>query len=88
MKKPLHFHKYERRRWPSGKAYYKCMEVGCSHYLTILELAISRESLCWGPGCNRLVTITKEDVAKETWHPMCDSCKKERSERKEEMSRI
>lgn len=86
--KRKHFHKYEKLQWPNGSFYYKCMEPGCPHYLPVAELAIGRESLCWGPDCNKLVVITKEDVQKGVKHPMCDSCKEERAENQEAMRRI
>lgn len=80
--KSKHFHQYEKMQWPSGKLYYKCMLPGCPHYLPTPELAIGRESLCWG-GCNKLVVITKEDIQKEVKKPMCETCRLERLERKE-----
>lgn len=86
--KRKHFHRYERFYWPSHKPYYKCMEPGCGHYLTIAEHVIGRESLCWGPGCNKLVVITKEDVQNEIKHPMCDDCKEERMKSREALSNI
>lgn len=86
--KIIHFHKYERQIWPSGKIFYRCMEPNCSHYLPMATLAIGRESLCWGRGCNNLVLITKEDVAKGIKSPMCDRCKEKRKQIRQELSRI
>ena len=74
--------------WPSGTPFYKCMEPGCPHYLPTAILAVNRESLCWGPHCNNLVTITLEDVNRKLKKPMCDRCKKERLERRKEMEKI
>lgn len=88
MKKALHYHKYERLYWPNGKPFYKCMLVGCKHYLPIADLVINRESICWGPSCNKLVVITKEDVRREVKYPMCTSCKEERAENKEALRNI
>lgn len=89
MKNNTHFHKYERMHWPkSGRPFYKCMMPGCSHYLTTVELAIGRESLCWGPDCNKLVVITKDDVWKKTKKPMCDECKAARQEQREALGKI
>lgn len=87
MPKRDHFHQYERMSWPSGKIFYKCMAVGCSHYLPVPELVIGRESLCWG-SCNRLVVITKEHVQKEIKKPMCDDCRSERKERREALASL
>lgn len=86
-KTPVH-HKYERFYWPNKKPFYKCMVPGCAHYLPMVELAIGRESICWGPGCNRLVTITKEDVQRDLKHPMCEDCRRERQEKREELMKI
>jgi hypothetical protein len=85
MAKSIHYHKYQRLTWPSGKAYYKCMEPNCPHYLPVAELAIGRESLCWGFLCNNLVLITKDDIIRKTQNPMCDECKEKRKERREEL---
>ena len=86
--KPIHFHRYERLYWPNGKPFYKCMEPGCPHYLTVTSLAIGRESLCWGPQCNKLVVISKEDVAREVKKPMCEDCRKERVEQREALKSL
>lgn len=88
IEKPVHYHQYERFFWPSGKPYYKCMTVGCPHFLSVAGAAIGRESLCWGDQCNKLVTITKEDVLRQVKRPMCESCKKVRAERRRELSRV
>jgi hypothetical protein len=89
MKQTLHFHRYEKMIWPNGKIFYKCMEPGCPHYLPVANLAIGRESLCWGPGpCNKLVVITKEDVQRGTKKPMCDECRGERQENREALKGI
>lgn len=82
MKKQQHFHKYERMQWPNGSYFYKCMESGCSHYLSVPYLVIGRESICWGD-CNRVVTITKQMVFDKIKHPMCDACREERKEKRE-----
>lgn len=74
--------------WPNGKVYYKCMETGCPHYLPVADLVIGRESLCWGPACNHLVTITQEMVQKGIKHPMCEDCRSERREQQEELRKI
>jgi hypothetical protein len=85
--KRTHYHKYERLKWANGGVYYKCMEVGCSHYLPVAELAIGRESVCWG--CDtKLVPITKEMVIQGVKHPLCDKCKEERKQHLEQMSQI
>lgn len=84
--KRQHFHKYERMSWPSGKPYLKC--VDCPHYLPVVELAIGRESLCWGPNCNKLVSITKEDIQKGLKHFVCDTCREERFENREALKNI
>lgn len=60
------------------------MLPNCAHYLPLAMLAVGRESLCWG-GCNRLVTITKEDIENEIKKPLCELCRKERKMRREEM---
>jgi hypothetical protein len=73
--------------WPNGRVFYKCMLPGCSHYLPVADLAIGRESLCWG-NCNRLVVITKEDVMREVKRPMCSECKEERANRKEALKSV
>jgi hypothetical protein len=83
-----HFHKYELRKWPNQKSFYKCVLPGCSHYLPIARLAEGRESLCHGFECNNLVTLTHEDVVREIKKPMCSVCKERRKEKKEELSRI
>lgn len=89
MKKvTIHHHKYERMHWDNGKPFYKCMEPGCPHYLPSAMLAINRESLCWGPLCNKLVLITKEDVMRQVKKPMCDTCKIARAEKREELRSI
>ena len=64
------------------------MQTGCNHYLPLAELAIGRESLCWGPGCNRLVTVTKDMVQKGIKHPMCDFCREERMETREALKNL
>lgn len=87
MAKSPHFHKYEKFTWPGGRSYYKCMQPGCPHYLPVMSLAIGRESICWGD-CGRLVLITKEDVHNEIKKPLCDECKKERADRKRELSEL
>ena len=84
----VHYHKYERQTWPSGKPFYKCQLPGCNHYLPIAHLAVGRESLCWGTECNHLVTITREDITREVKKPMCQDCKEARKQRKEELSKI
>lgn len=86
--KAIHYHKYQRFIWPNGKIYYKCMEPNCTHYLPVAETVIGRESLCWGPACNNLVLITKEDVSKGVKFPFCSECKEKRAFRKQELSRI
>jgi hypothetical protein len=83
-----HYHKYECFRWPNGKPYYKCMLPNCPHYLPVANTVIGRESLCWGPECNHLVTLTREDVTREIRRPMCEDCKNKRKERKQELSSI
>jgi hypothetical protein len=87
-KKQTHYHKYERMLWPNKKPFYKCMSPGCSHYLPVETLVINRESLCWGPMCNNLVTITRDDVNREVKHPTCDSCKLKKRELREEIMKI
>lgn len=87
-KKSPVYHKYERFYWPNGKAYYRCMLPGCSHHLALAEMAVGRESICWGHMCNRLVTITKEDVRRLVKYPMCERCKQERQEKREELMNI
>jgi hypothetical protein len=87
-KKSPHYHKYERMNWDNGKIYYKCMEPGCPHYIPHANLAIGRESLCWGINCNKLVIITKEDIARQALHPMCSDCKRLRALRREELRNI
>jgi hypothetical protein len=86
--KPVHYHKYERMTWPGGKIFYKCMEPNCPHYLPTANLVIGRESLCWGYLCNKLVLITKEDIAKGVKHPMCSNCKEKRIAIREELKTI
>jgi len=88
MKLSPHYHKYERMNWPNGKAFYKCMEPNCPHYLPIATLAIGRESLCWGWQCNKLVVITKEDIQNEIKKPMCQECKEDRMRRREELRKV
>ena len=88
MKRQVHHHKYERMKWPNGRAFYKCMIDNCAHYLPFDSLAIGRESLCWGASCNRLVTITKEDVQRSILHPMCEDCKIARQEQREALREI
>jgi hypothetical protein len=87
-KKALHYHKYMRLNWPNGKAYYKCMEPNCPHYLPIADLVIGRESLCWGYLCSNLVLITKEDVMRAIKYPHCQECREKRKERREELRAI
>jgi hypothetical protein len=87
-KQSQHFHQYERMNWPNGKPFYKCMQPGCPHYLPIANLAVGRESLCWGYLCNNLVTITRGDVMREVKHPMCQECKEKRALIREELIRI
>lgn len=82
------YHKYERFYWPSGKPYYRCMIPGCGHMLPVANMVVGRESLCWGHMCNRLVVITKEDLRRLTKYPMCDKCKAERKERREELMKV
>jgi hypothetical protein len=84
-KKSQHYHKYERLNWPNGKAFYKCMEPNCTHYLPIATLAIGRESLCWGFMCNNLVTLTREDINREVKYPTCEKCKIKKKEAREEV---
>lgn len=86
--KSIHYHKYERMIWPNGKHFYKCMQPNCSHYLPLAELVIGKESVCWGHLCNKLVTITKEDVARKVLHPMCQECKEKRAIRREELKSV
>lgn len=64
------------------------MEPGCPHYLPVLDLAINRESLCWGPGCNKLVVITLEMVQRGIKHPMCEDCRDERKEQREALMKV
>lgn len=84
----IHFHRYERMTWPNGKIFYKCMEAGCPHYLTVATLAVGRESLCWGIDCNKLVIITKEDVMRGTKKPMCNECRELRLELRKDLEAI
>ena len=86
--KLVHYHKYERMQWPSGTIFYKCMQPNCPHYLPIADLVIGRESLCWGHECNKLVLITKEDIAKKILHPMCEECKEKRALRRDELRSV
>lgn len=88
MKKVPHYHKYEKMTWPNGRIFYKCMEPNCPHYLPVATLIIGRESQCWGPNCNKLVLITKEDFQKGIKHPMCENCKALRLEKREELGKI
>jgi hypothetical protein len=84
-KKQIHYHKYERMNWPNGKAFYKCMEPNCTHYLPVENLVIGRESLCWGYLCNNLVVIEREDILRKIKHPTCDSCKQIQKNKREEV---
>jgi hypothetical protein len=94
MKKvPTHFHRYERMTWPNGRPFYKCMEPNCPHYLSTAELAIGRESLCWGVDsvgnpCDKLVTITREDILRKVKKPMCEDCRNTRLEQREALKGI
>jgi hypothetical protein len=84
----IHYHKYMRLNWPNGKPYYKCCEPNCPHYLPLADLAVGRESLCWGYLCNNLVLITKEDVMRQVKYPHCEECKEKRKEKREELKAI
>jgi hypothetical protein len=86
--KPIHYHKYERQTWPNGRPYYRCMIVGCNHYLPIASLTVGRESLCWGSFCNNLVLITKEDITRNVRKPMCSECKEKRAMKREELKSV
>jgi len=86
--KPVHYHKYERQKWPNGKSYYKCMQPGCPHYLPLAQLAIGRESICWGYLCNHLVLLTKDDISNNIQYPMCEECKEKRAMKREELKSI
>ena len=88
MAKQIHYHKYERMKWPNGNPFYKCMEPNCSHYLPVLQLVIGKESLCWGPNCNKLVIITRDDVNRGLRRPMCEDCRRERLEMRKAMKEI
>ena len=83
-----HFHRYERMIWPNGKIFYKCMETGCPHYLPVANLAIGRESLCWGPNCNKLVVLSKEDIMRGVKKPICEGCRTERLESRKALEEI
>ena len=81
--KPTHLgpHKYERMERKSGHVIYKCMLPGCPHFLPYDELAIGRESLCWGQ-CGGPVIIDREMVMhNKRRHPRCLGCINERKDR-------
>jgi hypothetical protein len=87
-KKESHLHKYERGQLGPRHEIYKCMLPNCTHYLPNVFLAVGRLSLCWG-NCGNAVLMTKDMVNHEKIkHPMCDSCREERKERRAALSQI
>ena len=81
-----HVHKYQR--FLTGKNDYmifRCMEVGCSHFMPTKELIIGRLSRCWGSSgdeafgeCQNLITIdfTFTDPRLSPAKLYCEECKK------------
>jgi len=89
MPKPVHDgpHKYERIDvGTKGHVIYRCMLPDCPHFLPSITYVTGRLSLCWG--CDDTCRITKEDIWHKVKHPMCESCKEERAQRREEMKQI
>src|SRR6516164_10171150 len=84
-----HVHKYERGTiGKDGHEVYRCMLLGCPHYLPNLFLAINRLSLCWG-NCGNAVMLTQKMVYHDkTKRPLCDSCRELRAQRKANLAMI
>jgi hypothetical protein len=88
-----HVHKYQR--FLTGKNDYmifRCMEVGCSHFMPTKELIIGRQSRCWGSSvdkdfgdCQNLITIdmTFTDPRLSGAKLYCEDCKQLRKMKKE-----
>jgi hypothetical protein len=88
LKSKGHVHKYERGTIGNGHEIYKCMLTNCPHYLPNVYLAIGRLSLCWG-NCGDAVMLTQDMINKfKVKRPMCDSCRKERQERRAALAEI
>ena len=60
-------HKYKRIKFKTGYTIYRCMIIGCSHFLRA-ELAINRQSVCWK--CGETCVIKTTDLVK----PHCEDC--------------
>jgi|SRR5665213_641658 len=88
MPKLRHLHKYERTEiGKKGHVVYRCVILGCSHFLPSQQLIINRESLCWGV-CGDIVVYTQDDYNQKLKRPMCASCRLERQKQKEVLQSV
>lgn len=68
-KKEIHNHKYKRITYPSGHTIYRCVLVGCPHFINAALLP-GRMAVCWR--CNSVFIIKNTVLVK----PHCDDCTK------------
>lgn len=69
MPKNDHVHKYKRTTLGKEYVIYRCMKVGCSHYIPP-ELIIGRISECWR--CGEAFEIEKGRI---NVMPICKECR-------------
>lgn len=75
MKEKKHIHQYQRVLIGKNKhPVMKCVLLGCSHFLSNVELAVGKESLC--QFCKRAtLRITQRDITVKRIKFYCNECK-------------
>lgn len=74
-----HIHKYELTNLGTDlKPFkvYKCMKVGCAHYMPNKKLVINMKSICHR--CGEDFIITKDIIRANTVKPKCPDCRGKR----------